>query len=607
MSALTTGQIGPSLVWILVDDDIDGQLDRSVLAAIAQCIDSLPFRISDIYSLSRPESEPHDGLVESLSKSNDIEAHVHIGAPADWVYGLARDGISTQFLASVLLNNNNLDESLGLAAGSHQGGSKRKMDIEEEEGDGGQAPAKGQRMDGIFMQSLSSLQQGSGTGIGPSASAASASAVGAGAAVSARGQSDATNSTHSGAASQIYTLPSLLRSPNDQQQQRGDSDGIIVSLLKALTSSGAPSSLAQSGLGATNSNIPAAVNAIASQHQSLGHGSREPSSQPGEQLDLIHNQLQSLLSGNGCIQNSSLLGHSTACAPAPSPSPLAPSGISDQLSMIGGSLAGLEDRNLEAAILGAQMLISNPVIAAQVLLRSGAYPQFQGMLQQGFDTTREDNFVASQRFLPEQRSQVEQAGAGAQPLSASMDASVGNSGSSSHSGTPSSNLKHSLNGAPASLQQGGQPQDPRTSRPPILLYTQSDDTSLSRYQCLVRQQIEMFEATEDDVQFNISRMSKIIVRGQVGIRCRHCAVLPQYSRPKAAVYYPRTLDSMYQFGQNMVKNHLCACCELIPSETKDLLMALQEARKRGRGGRDRWAQAAREMGVIEDENGLRFK
>ena len=145
-----------------------------------------------------------------------------------------------------------------------------------------------------------------------------------------------------------------------------------------------------------------------------------------------------------------------------------------------------------------------------------------------------------------------------------------------------------------------------SGRTPLLLYSKLDDTALSAYQCLVRQQIEMFEATQDDVQFNISKMSKAIVHGQVGIRCRHCAILPQYSRPKAAVYYPRTLDSLYQFGQNMVKNHLCMTCKSIPEETKKTLVMLQEERRRGKGGRERWAKAAQERGAFEDKDGLRF-
>jgi hypothetical protein len=146
----------------------------------------------------------------------------------------------------------------------------------------------------------------------------------------------------------------------------------------------------------------------------------------------------------------------------------------------------------------------------------------------------------------------------------------------------------------------------RTGRPPLLLYSQTDDATLSVYQCLIRQQIEIFEATEDDVQFNISKMSNSIVLGQVGIRCRRCAILAQYARPKAAVYYPRTLDSLYQCGQNMLKNHLCAACQSIAQCTKQTLVILQEDRKRGKGGRDRWAEAAREMNIVEDQHGLRF-
>jgi hypothetical protein len=153
---------------------------------------------------------------------------------------------------------------------------------------------------------------------------------------------------------------------------------------------------------------------------------------------------------------------------------------------------------------------------------------------------------------------------------------------------------------------GNVPSNLGNDRTPLVLYTTSDDTTLSAYQCLVRQQIEMFEAIEDDVQFNISKMSKAIVLGQVGIRCRHCAILPPYSRPKAAVYYPRTLDSLYQFGQNMVKNHLCGTCRSIPNDTRKTLMNLQEERRRGKGGRERWAEAARIMGVYEDSDGLRF-
>lgn len=57
----------------------------------------------------------------------------------------------------------------------------------------------------------------------------------------------------------------------------------------------------------------------------------------------------------------------------------------------------------------------------------------------------------------------------------------------------------------------------------------------------------------------------------------------------------------------MVKNHLTSACQMIPRDTLSRLTALQEERKRGRGGRERWADAAREQGVVESGGYLRFK
>ena len=50
------------------------------------------------------------------------------------------------------------------------------------------------------------------------------------------------------------------------------------------------------------------------------------------------------------------------------------------------------------------------------------------------------------------------------------------------------------------VHESSAPRSPRT------LYTPNDDSTLSAYQCLVRKQIEMFEATQDDVQYNIVRI-----------------------------------------------------------------------------------------------------
>ena len=142
----------------------------------------------------------------------------------------------------------------------------------------------------------------------------------------------------------------------------------------------------------------------------------------------------------------------------------------------------------------------------------------------------------------------------------------------------------------------------------ICLFTESDQQVMSEYQCLIRQQMEAFVATRDDVQFHKSRsMTKSVIKiGQVGIRCRHCAVLPQYSRAKGAVFYPKDLNSLYQVGQNMVQNHLLAFCKLVPDKIKSNMEKLRYERRRGRGGREHWATSAKQFGIDEDKDGLYF-
>lgn len=84
----------------------------------------------------------------------------------------------------------------------------------------------------------------------------------------------------------------------------------------------------------------------------------------------------------------------------------------------------------------------------------------------------------------------------------------------------------------------------RTKR--ILLYVPSDNESLSPYQCFARQNIELFEAREVDVQTGAQGRNKQVQLGQVGIRCIHCADLHPKLRTRAAVYYPSRLGVLYQ-------------------------------------------------------------
>jgi hypothetical protein len=82
-----------------------------------------------------------------------------------------------------------------------------------------------------------------------------------------------------------------------------------------------------------------------------------------------------------------------------------------------------------------------------------------------------------------------------------------------------------------------------TFRSSIVLYMSCDDESLSEYQCLVRKHIELFEAGHIDVESNAQGRNKPIVMGQVGIRCRHCTMLPPKNRSRGAMYYPAKVSN----------------------------------------------------------------
>ena len=146
-----------------------------------------------------------------------------------------------------------------------------------------------------------------------------------------------------------------------------------------------------------------------------------------------------------------------------------------------------------------------------------------------------------------------------------------------------------------------------TGRNPAMLYMSCDDDSLSEYQCLVRKQIELFEARREEVESNAKGRNKPIVLGQVGIRCRHCSMLNPRHRSRGAMYYPAKLNGLYQAAQSMASGHLCFHCQHIPDEIRQELLVLRERKSSAGGGKKYWGDGVRVLGVFEDEDGLRFK
>ncbi len=76
----------------------------------------------------------------------------------------------------------------------------------------------------------------------------------------------------------------------------------------------------------------------------------------------------------------------------------------------------------------------------------------------------------------------------------------------------------------------------------MVLYVDGDEHYLTEYQCLLRKQLEVFEAGPHDIRGSTQGRNVPILLGQVGLRCRHCANLPLAARTKGAVYYSQTVE-----------------------------------------------------------------
>jgi hypothetical protein len=156
---------------------------------------------------------------------------------------------------------------------------------------------------------------------------------------------------------------------------------------------------------------------------------------------------------------------------------------------------------------------------------------------------------------------------------------------------------------------GSFPMPTLTNRSAVPLFLDFDEQSLNEYQCLLRKQIELFETKEEELRGTAQGRNIPIQIGQVGIRCRHCSVLPKAARPKGSVYYSRTLEGVYQVAQNMAKVHFNEKCSQMPALIKKQLLSLQKTNKRASGGKQYWVDGLRAHGVYEAEDGkgLRFR
>jgi hypothetical protein len=144
----------------------------------------------------------------------------------------------------------------------------------------------------------------------------------------------------------------------------------------------------------------------------------------------------------------------------------------------------------------------------------------------------------------------------------------------------------------------------RVQRPTVPLFLDYDREVLTEYQCLLRQQIELFEAGPEDIRENVKGRIKPVRVNQLGIRCRHCSMLPPEARARGAVYFAYNVEGIYQLAQNMGKKHLCDGCGEIPTGLKRRLGQMyrsKENNNRRAGGKAYWVESLAVLGVYKDE------
>ena len=139
-----------------------------------------------------------------------------------------------------------------------------------------------------------------------------------------------------------------------------------------------------------------------------------------------------------------------------------------------------------------------------------------------------------------------------------------------------------------------------------MLLAQSDDRiSLSETLCIVRENIEVFTATEDDVKAPAPGRKRPVSLHQVGLRCYHCRFANlQNDRVKRAVCFPSSIKRIYRTVIDMKLDHFKSC-RYVPLELKRKLEELKATNARSTGTTMQYfVAAAKKLGMADGEHGI---
>jgi hypothetical protein len=149
----------------------------------------------------------------------------------------------------------------------------------------------------------------------------------------------------------------------------------------------------------------------------------------------------------------------------------------------------------------------------------------------------------------------------------------------------------------SSMQHG-----PPTPSSRVLLAIPEDKEWLSDTDCFIRRQLEVFCATEDDVDAAVSDRKYPVQAGQVGIRCIHCALTKEGANGQA-VAYPFSISGIYEAAREFQRLHL-ENCENLPLSAKTKLVSLKGSSSLSSVLRKYFVLAAKALGLRDTVSGI---
>ena len=148
-------------------------------------------------------------------------------------------------------------------------------------------------------------------------------------------------------------------------------------------------------------------------------------------------------------------------------------------------------------------------------------------------------------------------------------------------------------------------ESPTANKSYMLLSLPDDRMSLSETLCVVRENIEVFTASQADVDAPAPGRKHTVVVGQVGLRCIHCRhTIRNSDRVKRAVCYPSSIKRIYRTVIDMKLDHFTQC-KFVPASLKNHLNELKAVHTRSTGTTMLYfIRAAKSQGMEDGPSGV---